>query len=87
MKEKLEDYVMGYLNRNSIKNDIEKLDEVINVMPAGIVRFKLFERKFALMEETAYQQGVSEKDAEIQEGMDAPQEPYGSQATGMGGMQ
>lgn len=87
VEKKLENYVMGYLNRNGIKNDIEKLDEVINVMPAGIVRFKLFERKFALMEEEEHQQGVPEKDAEIQEGMDAPQEPYGSQATGMGGMQ
>ena len=87
VEKKLENYVMGYLNRNGIKNDIEKLDEVINVVPGGIIRFKLFERKFALMEETAHQQGVSEKDAEIQEGVDAPQEPYGSQATGMGGMQ
>lgn len=87
VEEKLEDYVMGYLNKNGIKNDIEKLDEVINVMPAGIVRFKLFERKYALMEETAHQQGISEKDAEIQEGVDAPQESYGTQATGMGGIQ
>lgn len=86
MKEKLEDYVMGYLNRNGIKNDIEKLDVVINVMSAGIIRFKLLERKFVLMEEAAHQQGVPEKDAEIQEGMDAPREPYGSQATGMGGI-
>ena len=87
VKEKLEDYVMGYLNRNGIKNDIEKLDEVINVMSAGIIRFKLLERKFALMEESEHQQGVPEKDAEMQEGVDAPQEPYGSQVTGMGGMQ
>lgn len=87
VEKKLENYVMGYLNRNDIKNDIEKLDEVINIVPGGIIRFKLFERKFALMEETAHQQGVSEKDAEIQRGVDAPQEPYGSQATGMGGMQ
>lgn len=87
VEEKLEDYILGYLNENGIKNDIEKLDEVINVMPAGIVRFNLFDRKFDLMEKAAHQQGVSEKDAEIQEGMDAPQESYGSQATGMGGIQ
>lgn len=87
VEKKLENYVMGYLNRNGIKDDIKKLDEVINVVPGGIIRFKLFERKFDLMEETAHQQGVSEKDAEMQEGVDAPQEPYGSQTTGMGGMQ
>lgn len=86
VEKKLEDYVMGYLNKNGIKNDIEKLDEVINVISAGIIRFKLFERKCTL-EEAVHQQGVPEKDAEIQEGVDAPQEPYGSQATGMGGMQ
>ena len=28
VEKKLENYVMGYLNRNGIKNDIEKLDEV-----------------------------------------------------------
>lgn len=86
VEKKLEDYVMGYLNKNGIKNDIEKLDEVINVIPAGIIRFKLFERKCTL-EEAVHQQGVPEKDAEIQEGVDAPQELDGSQATGMGGMQ
>lgn len=87
VEEKLEDYVRGYLNKNGIKNDIEKLDEVINVMPAGIVRFKLFERKYALIKEAAHQQHVPETDVEIQEGVDAPQEPYGTQATGMGGIQ
>lgn len=87
VEEKLGDYVMGYLNRNGIEDDIEKLDEVINVMPAGILRFKLFERKYDMMKEAAHQQGISEKDAEIQEGADAPQEPYGTQATGMGGIQ
>lgn len=87
MEKKLEDYVMGYLNRNGIKDDIKKLDEVINVVPGSIVRFKLFEHKFDLMEETEHQQGVSEKDAEIQEGVDAPQESYGAQTAGMGGIQ
>ncbi len=87
VEEKLKDYVMGYINKNGIKNDIEKLDEVIDVMAAGILRFKLLECKYAMLEETAHQQGVSEKDAEIQEGVDAPQEPYGTQTTGMGGIQ
>ncbi len=84
--EKLEKYVMGYLKENGIKNDIEKLDEVIDVMPGGILRFKLLERKYGLMEESAHQQRVSEKDAEIQGGVDAPQKPYDKQAAGMGGI-
>ena len=84
---KLEKYVMGYLKDNGIMNDIEKLDEVLDAIPAGILHFKLLECKYALMEESENQQGVPEKDAEMQEGVDAPQEPYGSQATGMGGMQ
>lgn len=87
VEEKLEDYVMGYLNKNGIKNDIEKLDEVMDVLPAGILHFKLLECKYGLMKKAAHQQGVPEKDAEIQEGVDAPQESYGTQAKGMGGIQ
>lgn len=87
VEEKLEDYVMGYLNKNGIKNDIEKLDEVMDVLPSGILHFKLLECKYGLMKNAAHQQGVPGKDAEIQVGVDAPQEPYGTQAKGMGGIQ
>lgn len=86
-QKKLREFVEGYLDRNGIKKDAQKLDEVIDVLPGGILRFRLLARKYALMEKEAEQQHVPEKAAEIQEGADGPQMPDGTQAAGMGGIQ
>lgn len=86
-QKKLHEFVEGYLDENGIKKDIEKLDEVIDVLPGGILRFRLLECKYGLIEKMAEQQCASEKAIEIQEGADAQQAPCGTQATGMGGIQ
>lgn len=49
-------YVDRYLKENGKEKDIESLAEVINVLPGGIVRFKLLERYYFLMDKAERQQ-------------------------------
>lgn len=42
-QKKLQEYVNGYLSQDGIRNDLEKLNELVNVLPGGIVRFRLLE--------------------------------------------
>lgn len=86
-QKKLHEFVEGYLDENGIKKDIKKLDEVIGVLPGGILRFRLLECKYGLMEKMEGQQCVSGKDMETQGELDAQQASCGTQATGMGGIQ
>lgn len=42
-QKKLQEYVNGYLSQDGIRNDLAKLNELANVLPGGIVRFRLLE--------------------------------------------
>ena len=50
-QERLRKYVEGYLDENGIRKDIEKLDEVIDALPGGILLFHLLECRYVLQEE------------------------------------
>ena len=81
----LEEYVESYLNRKDAWNEIEKLDEVINVLPESMLRFWLTDRKLILSKNLAQQQCV-QNSIEIQEIVDESQVSGNSQITDMGGM-
>lgn len=85
LEKNLEEYVESYLNRKDAWNDIEKLDEVINVLPGSMLRFWLIDRKLSLSKNPAQQQCV-QKSIEIQEIVDESQVSGDSQITDMGGM-
>lgn len=85
-QERLRKYVEDYLDENGIRKDIEKLDEVIDALPGGILLFRLLECRYILQEEMEAQQGVPRKTTEAQEKMDVSQESGGTQITGMGGI-
>lgn len=57
----LEKYVNHYLNENGTAQDMESLGEVIDVLPGGVVRFKLLERFYLLKDEAEKQQERSQK--------------------------
>lgn len=42
-QKKLQEYVNGYLDQYGIRNDLAKLNELADVLPGGIVRFRLLE--------------------------------------------
>lgn len=42
-QKKLQEYVNGYLDQYGIRNDLTKLNELADVLPGGIVRFRLLE--------------------------------------------
>ena len=54
-QKKLQEYVNSYLDENGIRNDLAKLHELANVLPAGIVRFRLLEIICFLEEKEAQQ--------------------------------
>ena len=54
-QKKLQEYVNGYLDQYGIRNDPAKLHELANVLPAGIVRFRLLEIICFLEEKEAQQ--------------------------------
>ena len=82
-QKKLHQFVEDYLDKNGIRDDMEKLDEVIGVLPGGILRFRLMECKYTRLEKQAEQQRMQEA-VEMQEGADEPQVPGGTQTMGMG---
>lgn len=54
-QKKLQEYVNGCLDENGIRNDPAKLHELANVLPGGIVRFRLLEIICFLEEKEAQQ--------------------------------
>ncbi len=54
-QKKLQGYVNGYLDQYGIRNDPAKLHELADVLPAGIVRFRLLEIICFLEEKEAQQ--------------------------------
>lgn len=49
--QELEKFVNRYLKENGMEQDAEHLLEIIDVLPGGIIRFKMLERYYALVDE------------------------------------
>lgn len=84
-QKKLHKYVEDYLDENDRRSDIKKLEEVIDVLPGGILRFHLIECREILLNEMATQQCIQEKSIETQK-EDVSQVLDETQITDMGGI-
>lgn len=72
---KLQEFIDRYLDENGIREDVEKVDEMIDILPAGVERFFLLAHKYSLLEKK-----------EAQDAADGVQVPGGIQDAGMGGI-
>lgn len=85
-QEKLQKLVTKYLDANGMCKDTKRLEEWIDILPAGIVRIRLRERCYGILKEKA-QNPLQEEAKEIQKCVDESPQSDSIQITGMGGIQ
>lgn len=85
-QERLQRFVDRYLDENDLWNETGRVDEVIDALPAGIVRIRLLERRYGLLREEEVRQKSQEERMDMGERVKEPQQLSGKQVMGMEGM-